>query len=360
MNAQRAIVSPRPSLLAQPILACVLSDHRLARTIARQARRLIVRHGDPLVEIRVAGARPLSHDLPLYRRSFMHYDTALPRLARYLQTARGAMLAVVDVGANIGDSAAALLALPETRVLAIEGNERFFQLRTANSAQWADRLTPVHCLLGERSEWLAAAIDAGRGTGRLRPSEDTAVLRSLADVVDEYPAFRNAGLVKIDTDGFDIAILRGARPWLAAVRPVLFFEYDPHFWRPITPDGARLFCELAHLGYGPLLAYDNFGWLVWSGSVRDERRLEELDASLSGRESGVYVDLCAFPATDAGLFEHFRASEVRHFTGASTTRVCAESPSPVAWGCVVPDVPRRRPPSRKPRLHNRPALWWQT
>jgi FkbM family methyltransferase len=326
MNARRAAVSLTPSPLAQAILACALSDHRLARTIARQARRLIVRHGDPLVEIRVAGARllaPLSHDLPLYRRSFMHYDTALPRLARHLQTARGAMLAVVDVGANIGDSAAALLALPETTVLAIEGNERFFQLLTANSAQWADRLTPVHCLLGERSEVLAAAIDARRGTGRLRPSEHTVVLRSLADVVDEHPAFRNARLVKIDTDGFDIAILRGARPWLAAARPVLFFEYDPHFWRPITPDGARLFCELADLGYGPLLAYDNFGWLVWSGSVRDERRLEELNAWLSGRESGVYVDLCAFPATDAGLFEHFRASEVRHFTGASTAKACA-------------------------------------
>jgi FkbM family methyltransferase len=314
-------MSLRPSPLAQVILAGALSDHRLAKAVARQARRLIVRHGDPLVEIRVAGARllaPLSHDLPLYQRSFRHYDTALPRLARHLQTACGGMLGVVDVGANIGDSAAALLAVPRTRVLAIEGDERFFRLLTANSAQWPDRLTPVQCLLGERSEVLAATIDARRGTGRLLPGEDRVVLRSLAEVVDEHPEFRDARLVKIDTDGFDIAILRGARPWLAAARPVLFFEYDPHFWRPITPDGARLFCELADLGYGPLLAYDNFGWLAWSGSVHDKRRLEELDAWLSGRESSVYVDLCAFPATDTALFEHFRASEVRHFTAAST------------------------------------------
>jgi len=314
-------MSLRPSPLAQVILAGALSDHRLAKAVARQARRLIVRHGDPLVEIRVAGARllaPLSHDLPLYQRSFRHYDTALPRLARHLQTACGGMLGVVDVGANIGDSAAALLAVPRTRVLAIEGDERFFRLLTANSAQWPDRLTPVQCLLGERSEVLAATIDARRGTGRLLPGEDRVVLRSLAEVVDEHPEFRDARLVKIDTDGFDIAILRGARPWLAVARPVLFFEYDPHFWRPITPDGARLFCELADLGYGPLLAYDNFGWLAWSGSVHDKRRLEELDAWLSGRESSVYVDLCAFPATDTTLFEHFRASEVRHFTAAST------------------------------------------
>ena len=197
------------------------------------------------------------------------------------------MLAVVDVGANIGDLAAALLALPETRVLAIEGNERFFQLLTANSGQWADRLTPVRCLLGERSEVLAATIDAGRGTGRLRPGDDRVVLRTLAEVVDEHPEFREARLVKIDTDGL-ISQSCAARTVVGrgATRAVL--RYDPHFWRPITPDGARLFCELADIGYGPLLVYDNFGWLIWSGSVHDERRLEELDAWLSGRGSSVY------------------------------------------------------------------------
>jgi FkbM family methyltransferase len=315
-------VGMTPSPLAQAILAGALSDHRVVRTIARRTRRLIVRLSNPLVEIRVAGApllAPLSHDLPLYQRSFAHYDTALPRLARHLQAARGVPLVVVDVGANIGDSAAALLASPDTRVLAIEGEERFFRLLTANvtanRTPWGDRLTPVHCLLGERAETVAATIDVRRGTGRLRPSKKVIALRTLADVVDEHPAFRDAGLVKIDTDGFDIAILRGARPWLSAARPVLFFEYDPHFWRPITPDGARVFRELADVGYGHLLAYDNFGWLLWSGTVHDQRRLEELDAWLSGRNSSVYVDLCVFPATEAASFEHFRASEVRHFTG---------------------------------------------
>jgi FkbM family methyltransferase len=323
MNARRAAPPPTPSPLAQVILAGALSDHRLARAVARQARRLILRHGDPLIEIRVAGARllaPLSHDLPLYQLSFMHYDTALPRLAGHLQTARGVPLAIVDVGANIGDSAAALLALPETTVLAIEGSERFFRLLTANGAQWAGRLTPVHCLLGERAEVLAAAIHTRRGTGSLRSSGDSVALRTLATVVDEHPAFHNAGLVKVDTDGFDIAILRGAAPWLTAARPVLFFEYDPHFWRPITPDGARLFRELADLGYGPLLAYDNFGWLAWSGTVDDKRRLEELDAWLSGRSGSVYVDICVFPAADTTSFEHFRTSELRHFISASTAK----------------------------------------
>ena len=280
----------------------------------------MVRYGDPLVEIRVAGARllaPLSHDLPIYQRNFAHYDTALPRLAQHLQAERGT-LAAVDVGANIGDTAAALLAAPGTTVLAIEGDERFSRLlranAAANAAHWGDRLTAVHALLGERREVLAAAIDSCGGTGRLRPANRTMALRTLADVIDEHSAFRDAGLLKIDTDGFDIAILRGARPWLGATQPVLFFEYDPHFWRPVTPDGERLFGELAELGYGPLIAYDNFGWLLWSGTVHDRRRLEELEAWLSGRDSLVYLDLCAFPARDALSHEHFRASELQRFT----------------------------------------------
>src|SRR5262249_26864144 len=146
----------------------------------------------------------------------------------------------------------------------------------ANAAQWGDRLTAVHARLGTQSDVVAAAIDACRGDGPRQPGNGTMAPRTLApttlapttlapttlaDVIAEHPAFRDAGLLKIDTDGFDIAILRGAQVWLAAAQPVLFFEYDPHFWPPVTPDGGRLFGELAELGYGPLIAYDNFGWL---------------------------------------------------------------------------------------------------
>jgi FkbM family methyltransferase len=279
----------------------------------------MVRRADPLVGIDIARSRllaPLSHELPFYRQSFEHYDTALPRLARHLQQSDGGSLAVIDVGANIGDSAAALLAVPQTTVLAIEGDERFFDLLTANARQWTGRLTPVQSLLGERAEALEATIDAGRGTARLQPGKRRVVVRTLADVVDQYPAFAGARLVKIDTDGFDIAVLRGARDWLVAAQPALFFEYDPHFWRPVTPDGARIFAELADCGYGPLLAYDNFGWLAWSGTVEDGRRLEELDAWLSQRSGHVYVDLCVFPARAASLFEQFRCAELRHFSDA--------------------------------------------
>jgi FkbM family methyltransferase len=310
----------RPSPVAQAILSAALSDHRVARTVGQKARWLLVRHGDPLVEIRVAQARllaPLSHERPIYQRHFTHYDTALPRLAQHLQAERGT-LAVVNVGANIGETAAALLAAPGITVLAIEGDERFFQLLAANAAAnaalWGDRLTAVHGLLGVRSEVLAAAIEVGRGTGRLQAGNGTMALSTLADVVDDHPAFRDAGLLKIDADGFDIAILRGAREWLAAAQPVLVFEYDPHFWRPVTPDGTWLFGELAELGYGPLIAYDNFGWLLWSGTVQDRRRLEELEAWLSGRDSSVYLDLCVFPVRESLSHEHFRASELQRFT----------------------------------------------
>src|SRR5262245_35643707 len=197
-----------PSPFAQAILSAALSDHRLTRTVGQYARRLLVRSGDPLVKIRVAEAHllaPLSHDLPVYQRHFAHYDTALPRLAQHLQAERGTV-AAVDIGANIGDTAAALLAAPGVTVLAIEGDERFFRLLTANAAGnaalWGDRLTAVHSLLGVRSELLAAAIEVGRGTGRLRPAKGTTALITLADVIDEYPAFRDADLLKIDTEGF--------------------------------------------------------------------------------------------------------------------------------------------------------------
>jgi hypothetical protein len=32
--------------------------------------------------------------------------------------------------------------------------------------------------------------------------------------------------VKIDTDGFDLAVIRGGLAWIDARKPVLFFEYS--------------------------------------------------------------------------------------------------------------------------------------
>ena len=311
-----------PSLFAQVLLARVLTGGTFSRAVARRVRRWVLRHGDPLVEVIVDGARllaPLSHDLPLYRHQYAHYDTALPRLARHLSAEQGEPLVIVDVGANVGDSAAALLALPQSLVLAIEGSERYFNLLVANGVQWPGRLVPVRCFLGERTAALAATMQIHGGTGALKLEGDMIALRTLADVIAEHPTFQKARLVKVDTDGFDIAILRGATAWLATAQPVLFFEYSPHHWRSVTPNGAELFGELAALGYGPLLVYDNCGWLAWSGLVSDARRLEELDAWLTGRDGLTYADICVFPATDSASFERFRAAELWHYKDAKAS-----------------------------------------
>ncbi len=55
------------------------------------------------------------------------------------------------------------------------------------------------------------------------------IFKKLESIVMEYPQFIHTKMVKIDTDGYDLIILRGGLKYLETSKPVLFFEYDPYF-----------------------------------------------------------------------------------------------------------------------------------
>src|SRR3954466_4260771 len=90
-------------------------EQRLLRTALRLIRHL----GDPAVRISSNGRPiylPISHDLPLHRSSHPGYSTNLARIAACM-AARFDDLAVIDVGANVGDSLALLRSTGDFPVL---------------------------------------------------------------------------------------------------------------------------------------------------------------------------------------------------------------------------------------------------
>ena len=92
-------------------------------------------------------------------------------------------------------------------------------------------------------------------------SVDVITLNSLK--AQHAAAFENVRLLKIDTDGYDLRVIRGARRLLKATKPVLFFEYSPDHMAAVGEhQPMRVFDELGDLGYDRLLFYDNFGRFV--------------------------------------------------------------------------------------------------
>lgn len=150
---------------------------------------------------------------------------------------------VVDVGANIGAHTLPLARAvgPSGRVLAYEPTAFAYQKLLANMAlnpDLASRITAVQAMLiGAPDE---PATPAVYSSWPLRPAQDLhaehlgramategARAVTLDDHLRELHVDR-IDLVKIDVDGFECSVLRGAKDVLRRSRPVVVMEWAPY------------------------------------------------------------------------------------------------------------------------------------
>jgi FkbM family methyltransferase len=150
---------------------------------------------------------------------------------------------VLDIGANIGAHTLHLAQLvgPNGRVMAFEPTEYAFRKLSRNlelNRALAARVEAHHCFLGADdgatipnaiySSWPLAA-ETGlhpKHLGREMRTE-SAQARSLDSILSEHPD-RRVQLVKLDVDGFECDVLRGATTMLREARPVFVMELAPY------------------------------------------------------------------------------------------------------------------------------------
>ncbi|WP_240329508.1 FkbM family methyltransferase [Helicobacter suis] len=82
--------------------------------------------------------------------------------------------------------------------------------------------------------------------------------------------------IKIDTDGFDFKILRGAYQTLKDHKPVLFFEWNYVHLANQSEVTLSIFAFLSNLGYDKLVIFDNYGHLLCTLSTQDTFNLSIL------------------------------------------------------------------------------------
>jgi FkbM family methyltransferase len=241
-------------------------------------RRLLVRVRDPLYRWPVGDADlllPLSHPLPFYRHDHPLYDSAIGAIAA---EAGGP---VVDIGANVGDTAAEIRSHTNAPILCVEGDDRFFTILARNAPQ----LEPVELEHAFVEAPLHGRVERGAGTTRVVEGESELRGKPLNQILAEHPDFARPALVKLDTDGMDVPIILANLDFLARVKPVLFFEYDPHLGA--TPE---VFDRLHDIGYGRMDVYENTGEYVRTvdlpGDIHDE---------YVGHGGARYADVCVRP-----------------------------------------------------------------
>lgn len=279
--------------------------------LARRTRRLLGRPRRYAVG-RVRLELPAEHCLPEYQAAYPLYDRFLPRLAARLAPGD----AVVDVGANVGDSLAALLAgQGALNLLAIEADPGFHRLLQANverirAIHAAARITVQRALVGTGSTRMK--LVGGDGTRHGVPSDAAEALapQPLMALLDAMPSEFSARLrlVKCDVDGLDHAVIASALPLLAQRRPLLFYECQ-------TADVAGRDAHRATLeqlfaaGYAEAQLFDNFGRPL-SRTREPEVVAALLDEVLAGRAAFHYLDLLVYAEADAAVAQQAVAAHV--------------------------------------------------
>src|SRR5207247_9913036 len=108
------------------------------------------------------------------------------------------------------DSVAVLREAAAFPILCVEADSRFFRVLKRNVSQFED-VELAHAYLGESDEEVRAHLDSARGTAKLAASNgDRVQIQTLSALLRDYPRFQSAKLLKIDTDGYDNKIIRGA------------------------------------------------------------------------------------------------------------------------------------------------------
>lgn len=306
-------------MLAQYLVDDIASNQRKTRFerlryfAALKARRLLLRTSDPAVKFQVAGKTlhmPFSHDLPISSTYYPCYNTNLTRIARYVK-GKYPDLTVIDIGANIGDTVAYIRQDTDAPVLCLEGNTTFFPFLKKN-IEGTKNVDAELVFVGSNNTEFKASLHTERGTSRINPgaeAEDSVSTKTLSDIMQTHPQYAAAKLIKIDTDGFDLPILRGSLEFLRAHRPVLFFEYDPAYFLPLGDDGLSIFPELKAIGYETVLVYDNNGDFLVCTPLDASEVLEDIHRYFTGRNSARYGDLCIFAKEDADLAAEIRLKE---------------------------------------------------
>lgn len=172
---------------------------------------------------------PVDHPLPRFQESLELYE----RFPFFLATACDRGEWIIDVGANIGDTTTAFIQATEGSVLAIEGQNRHFQLLRAN----VEGLSP-----GLRAR--IAIVNT---------------FERIDNVLAENGiAAGSVTVLKTGTDGRNAGFLASAASLLVAGSPILYcknqFEDETQLLQC-----ENLYAALEQMGYRTFWIIDNFG-----------------------------------------------------------------------------------------------------
>jgi FkbM family methyltransferase len=187
----------------------------------------------------------------------------------------------VDIGANIGDTAAIMATFAPNPIVAVEPSDFFHAFLVENAAR-IQTIRQIHkAMISGRQREEGILVHQG-GTAHFERIEGATVsqpCQTLAQVANNDPCF-----VKIDTDGFDLPIIEDSIDFLARSLPVLYFE-EYLTTRELLDSAQRVIGLLAARGYRHFIVFDDVGNLLCA--TTDIEKVRKLNVALFQNLTGL-------------------------------------------------------------------------
>ena len=224
------------------------------------------------------------------------FNLPLAELVFQAFTAKGSPLRVVDVGAATGDSVFLIKQKCPDQVeefICIDGDAEFFGLLSQNMAQFSN-VRLVQAVLSREPTQVRSFVKHHSGTAAAIGEDFITAIP-----LDEIKEVRQGkvDVLKIDVDGFDGAVLAGAKTVLATDRPAVFFEWHPMLLRATGNDLIEGFSVLAEHGYRRYAWFTNEGNFSHFSDVVSLETLKKTSdylLSVNGR-ADEHFDVIALP-----------------------------------------------------------------
>jgi FkbM family methyltransferase len=251
------------SLIYSVLLRTVwLDNHRHTTKLWQKAWRRTCNLFSCSVRTRIH-SRPVilnyGHTYPVYSRKFSTLNNPLIELVYQSYSSKGEAITFLDVGANIGDSVLLLDSNCPNMMkgfCCIEGDPEFFGYLQAN-LRFLDNGIFVSALLSATDGTAKELIRTQGGTSSAQGAKR--IQTTTLDAILSNLHLAHFDVIKIDVEGLDGQVIRGAKEFLQSQRPALIFEWHPILCSKTGNSWTDHFQALTDYGYTRFVWFTKFG-----------------------------------------------------------------------------------------------------
>ena len=218
---------------------------------------------------------------------------------------------ILDIGANVGDTAAIIASHCKADLVLIEPSDYFFEYLQQNALVFKNNNITLFKCLASDGQMLKGWIKYCSGTSYFETNDNgTTIIQTKK--LDEFSS--SASFVKIDTDGFDFKIISGNKYILQLWKPLIVFECEVRSEDQMVELNS-VFRDLKEMGYAKYCVFDDQGYFLLASDQDDHVRqlvnfmkqqyCDEQQYRTCPRISITNYDIYCFHQDDLNLIDRF-------------------------------------------------------